>query len=81
MGNPRFTIAQLRTELQELAESVAGYAPPPKPDRFERFDPHKVGPEWHVPALDRLPGCDPRLVRVIETPDGAGCAGYHAGDR
>jgi hypothetical protein len=47
-GNPRFTIAQLRQELMELAESVSGYAPPPKPDRFERGRGDDNGPVWHV---------------------------------
>lgn len=63
MSNPRFVIAQLRTELLELAESVAGYAPPPKPDRFERHNQNKIGPEWHVPpstTANRV-----RTVRVI----------------
>jgi hypothetical protein len=63
MSEARFTIAQLRRELQELADSAAGYAPPPEPDRFERDNQDKVGPEWHVPTH---PNGNARTVRVIE---------------
>lgn len=48
MSNPRFTIAQLRQELVELAESVTGYAPPPKPDEFGRDGEGAVSPIWRV---------------------------------
>jgi hypothetical protein len=57
VGDPRATIGELRDQLKGLVDSIAGYAPPPKPDRFERRDPQKIGPEWG--ALDRL-------VRVID---------------
>lgn len=82
VGDPRFTIAQLRTQLQELANSVAGYAPPPKPDRFERDNTGKIGPEWHVPCL-HAPDLS-RLVRVIDSEPGAvfveGGSYLYAGD-
>lgn len=48
-GNPRTTIGELRTQLMELAASVTGYAPPPKPDRFERDRTDALGPIWNVP--------------------------------
>jgi hypothetical protein len=70
MSNPRFTLAELRTQLMELAESITGYAPPPKPDRFERDNQNKIGPEWHVPQSPRRNGWDPRLVRVVEGESG-----------
>lgn len=62
MSNPRLTLAQLRQELHDLAESITGYAPPPNPDRFERDNHNKIGPEWHVATH---PGGYTRLVRVI----------------
>lgn len=46
----RSTIAELRTQLMELAAAVAGYAPPPRPDGFERDGRGKrLGPVWRVP--------------------------------
>jgi hypothetical protein len=54
----------------ELAESITGYAPLPKPDRFERDNQNKIGPEWHVPQSRRRNGWDPRLVRVVEGESG-----------
>lgn len=50
MSNPRHTIAELRTQLMELAASVTGYAPPPKPDGFDRDSAGRsVGPLWRIP--------------------------------
>ncbi|GAA0897848.1 hypothetical protein [Pseudonocardia zijingensis] len=64
MSNPRFTIAQLRAELQELAESVTGYAPPPKPDRFDSAREDAAGPIWLVPG-------SPLPVRAVDSEPGA----------
>jgi hypothetical protein len=49
VSNPHHTLGQLRAELMELAESVTAYAPPPKPDRFDREPATGVQcPVWQV---------------------------------
>lgn len=67
-GNPRATIADLRAQLMDLAESVTGYAPPPQPDRFERRNHHKIGPEWHVPNFQAEVGHTVRALDHDEEP-------------
>jgi hypothetical protein len=75
-GNPRATIAELRAQLMALADSVTGYAPPPQPDRFERRNKHKIGPEWHVPNAQAETG---HIVRVIEDDEPPRCVYVEGG--
>lgn len=69
MSDPRALFGELRTELQDLAESLAGYAPPPRPDGVERHNPHKLGPLWNVPPPAGNSGLDGHVVRVVEDGD------------
>ncbi|HEY2763388.1 MAG TPA: hypothetical protein VGJ13_05160 [Pseudonocardiaceae bacterium] len=80
--DPRLLLARLRTELTDLASALGPYAPPLKPDRFERSNRQKLGAEWHVPKEDR--GGAPLLVRTLDEEPGIvfyeGASFQHKGD-